>query len=125
MVLPVPADPATRAGPEKERSTSARCEGWRKTPHFSHGKASACSSSSWSAINLIRRNASGCANGSAAVGRRSGRHQPAGRGKFEQRFGSFGREVSSQREEAVFVGRADIGQPVGGHADREQRIVVQ
>jgi hypothetical protein len=25
MVLPVPADPATRAGPEKERSTSARC----------------------------------------------------------------------------------------------------
>ena len=64
----LPADPAARAGPEKERSTSARCDGWRKTPHCSHGKASACSSSSWSAIGRIRRSASGCLKGSAATG---------------------------------------------------------
>ena len=57
--------------------------------------------------------------------RRSGRHQPAGGGIFEQRFGGLGRQVSRQREEAVFVGRADVGQPVGGHADGEQRIIVQ
>ena len=57
--------------------------------------------------------------------RRRGRHQPAGGGEFEQRFGGFGRQVSRQREETVFAGRADVGQPVGGHADREQRIVVQ
>ena len=57
--------------------------------------------------------------------RRSGRRQPAGCGVFEQGFGGFGRQVSRQREEAVFGRRADVGQPVGGHADREQRIVVQ
>ena len=125
MVLPVPAEPATRAGPEKERSTSARCEGWRKTPHFSHGNASACSSSSWSAISLIRRSASGCANGIGDSRRRRGRHQPAGGGVFEQRFGGLGRQVRRQREETVLAGRADVGQPVGGHADGEQRIVVQ
>ena len=33
--------------------------------------------------------------------------------------------MSRQREEAVFVGRTDIRQPIGGHADREQRIVIQ
>ena len=56
---------------------------------------------------------------------RRGRHQPAGRGVFQQSFGGFGRQVGGQCEEAVFARRANIGQPVGGHADREQRIVVQ
>ena len=56
---------------------------------------------------------------------RSGRRQPAGGGVFEQRFGGFGRQVRRQREETVFAGRADVGQPVGGHADGEQRIIVQ
>ena len=57
--------------------------------------------------------------------RRSGRDQPAGGGIFEQGFGGFRRQVRSQREEAVFGGRADVGEPVGGHADGKQRIVVQ
>ena len=39
MVLPVPAEPETRAGPLKSRSTHSRCSGWRKTVHFSHGKS--------------------------------------------------------------------------------------
>ena len=56
---------------------------------------------------------------------RRGRHQPAGGGIFEQRFGCLGRQVSRQREETVLAGGADVGQPIGGHADREQRIVVQ
>ena len=58
-------------------------------------------------------------------GSRRGRRQPAGGGIFEQGFGGFGRQMGRQREETVFAGRADVGQPVGGHADREQRIVVQ
>jgi hypothetical protein len=32
-VFPVPAEPDTRAGPANRRSTTARCEGCRKTPH--------------------------------------------------------------------------------------------
>jgi hypothetical protein len=55
----------------------------------------------------------------------SGHGQLSGRGKFEQRFGGLGGKMNRQREEAVFVGRTDVGQPVGGHADREQRIVIQ
>ena len=41
-VLPVPAEPATRAGPRSPVSTISRWEGWRKTIHFSHGESSAC-----------------------------------------------------------------------------------
>ena len=36
-VLPVPAEPATRAAPANSRSTMARCDGCRKTPQRSHG----------------------------------------------------------------------------------------
>ena len=54
-----------------------------------------------------------------------GRHQFAGGGIFEQRLAGFGREVGRQREETVFVRRSDIGQPIGGHADGQQCIVVQ
>ena len=37
MVLPVPAEPETRAGPLCSRSTSCRWAGCRKTVHFSQG----------------------------------------------------------------------------------------
>ena len=38
MVLPVPAEPATRAGPaDRSARPAARCAGCRKTAHFSHG----------------------------------------------------------------------------------------
>jgi len=57
--------------------------------------------------------------------RRSGRRQPAGRGIFEQGLGGFCRQVRRQRKEAVFGGCANVGEPVSGHADGEQHIVVQ
>jgi hypothetical protein len=55
----------------------------------------------------------------------SGRRQPAGRGIFEQRFRGLRRQMPGQREEAVLIGCTDIGQPVGGHADRKQRVIIQ
>jgi len=65
IVLPVPADPATRAGPENSRSTIWRWARCKKTVHFSQGKSSARSSSSLSVMTRKRRCASGCAKGSA------------------------------------------------------------
>jgi hypothetical protein len=56
---------------------------------------------------------------------RYGRHQPAGGGIFEQRLGGFGRQVRRKREEAVLARGADIGQPICGDADRQQRIVIE
>ena len=63
IVLPVPAEPETRAGPLKSFSTSSCWSGWRNTVHFSHGASSARSSSSVSTMERNLRCASGCSNG--------------------------------------------------------------
>ena len=69
-VLPVPAEPETRAGPVKARSTKSRCEGWRKTVQASQGASRAAWSSALDSIRWKRRWASGWAKGS---GRRRAR----------------------------------------------------
>jgi len=67
IVLPVPAEPDTRAGPLYSRSTISRWAGCRNTIHFSQGYSSALLSSSESVITRKRRCASGWAKGSSSA----------------------------------------------------------
>ncbi len=125
MVLPVPADPATRAGPEKVALD-------QRTLRWVEEDAPLLPRKGQRLLQFLlvgdRANPPqriGMLEWIGPRGLRSGHRQLAGRGKFEQRFGRLGGKMCRQREEAIFIGRADIGEPVGGHADREQRIVIQ
>jgi hypothetical protein len=54
-----------------------------------------------------------------------GGFQRAGRGELEQRFAGLRREVRRDMEKTVLVGRQHVGDPVLGHADRQQRVMFE
>jgi hypothetical protein len=68
---------------------------------------------------------SAAAHPDGARGHCSWRQKPARRGIFQQGFGGFGRQMIGDAEEAIFGHSADVGQPIGRHPDRQQRIVIQ
>ena len=115
-VLPVPAEPVTRTGPSNSRSTKSRCEGWRKTIHFSQGKLSACSSSATFSTTRKRRSASGCWNGSATVTGAGTLRTPVEMNS-KQRLAGLGGQVCGDVEEVVLGRRQNVVDPVRRHTD--------
>ena len=118
MVLPVPAEPATRAGPAKSFSTISRCEGWRKTIHLSQG-----------AVERLRQffDVLDDPEPPQRVGvgvwvgrRRRGLVEDAGGGELQQRFRGFRRQVdgASSRKASSFAARMSASQSVGTPTER-------
>ena len=124
MVLPVPAEPDTRAGPWKLRLTICRCAGCRKTVHFSHGYSKG-------PLQLLvvghdAETALRVRMGKRILirGRGRRRFRRAAGGKRHQSFGGLGGEVIGDLQEGIFVVHLpDFFQPLGGNAVVQQLVV--
>ena len=121
MVLPVPAEPETRAGPLYYRSTSCRWAGCRKTPllpgavqrslqrlHVRHHPEAA--------LRVRMRERIG-----ARHGRRRAVRRTAGR-KLQQRLGGLARQMIGEVEQRVLRRGAHVIQPLDRHAVAEQIV---
>ena len=104
---------------------AARCSGWRKTVHFSHGESSARSQF----LDVGHRRGSGAgrpdaANGSAGrdAAAAASRGRAAG-GEFEQRLGGLAGRWSARSKQACPRWRGARRQPLRRHAVAEQFVV--